>query len=250
MQNNLYQLIAESGRPCIFISPHLDDAALSAGGLIRTLSTTNKVVIATVFTECSQAPYTMSARKMLFDTSMKDFESLERQRKLEDKEACAELGAECIHLGFTDAVNRKKYNPSKIEQILGKILPESLHIYPFYRLNIIGSNLSALDLETSLAVKASLRKLINQFENPYVFCPAAIGGHVDHVLVNEACKEIFPEVIQWADVPYNSVDYPDASKYPVNSSLKVSMLKKYVSQYDKLFKGGDPDFKEETFFIK
>lgn len=72
-----------------FISPHLDDAILSAGGLIYDLKDKGKVKIITVFTNGDE---------------------LLLKRKIEDKNVCRYLGVGYLHLGFTDVLWRNNPN--------------------------------------------------------------------------------------------------------------------------------------------
>jgi len=51
MNNEIINNIIREKIPCFFISPHLDDAALSAGGLIAYLSQHTHVEVIDVFTE-------------------------------------------------------------------------------------------------------------------------------------------------------------------------------------------------------
>jgi LmbE family N-acetylglucosaminyl deacetylase len=68
----------------LFLSPHLDDVALScAGRLIDLCERRQEVVVATVFTEGAASTY--------------------RKRRAEDRAALASVGAEVRHLGLHDA---------------------------------------------------------------------------------------------------------------------------------------------------
>lgn len=73
----------------IFISPHLDDAILSAGALIYELKNKGRVKIITVFTKGD------------------DFFL---RRKKEDKNACHYLEIDYLHLDFTDVLWRNSSN--------------------------------------------------------------------------------------------------------------------------------------------
>lgn len=82
----------------IFISPHLDDAILSCGGLIAKFSKEKKkILIVTVFTE-----------------------GINKKRKNEDNEVCKALNVDYIHLGLTDVINRK--NDLSWEKIKDKLI--------------------------------------------------------------------------------------------------------------------------------
>lgn len=82
----------------IFISPHIDDAILSCGGLIAKFSKEKKkILIVTVFTE-----------------------GINKKRKNEDNELCKLLNVDYIHLRLTDVVKRK--NELSWEKIKDKLI--------------------------------------------------------------------------------------------------------------------------------
>ncbi|MCR4313010.1 MAG: PIG-L family deacetylase [Candidatus Roizmanbacteria bacterium] len=87
-----------------FISPHLDDAILSAGGLINYLKDRKKIKIITVFTEGDK---------------------LFLKRRIEDMNVCRYLGIEYLHLGFTDVLWRDIFNLKK-ERILVKAITNKI----------------------------------------------------------------------------------------------------------------------------
>ena len=94
----------ETRRPdCFFISPHLDDAVLSAGSLIHHLSRITNVAVATVFTEVDPKVRTAKwSRKCGFESP----EIFVETRKQEDIEALTYLGVDVNnihHLGYIDA---------------------------------------------------------------------------------------------------------------------------------------------------
>lgn len=83
-----------------FISPHLDDAILSAGGLIYDLKYKGKVKIITVFTKGDE---------------------IFLKRKIEDKNVCNYLGIDFIHLGFNDILWRNHFDLIEEQKIKIKI---------------------------------------------------------------------------------------------------------------------------------
>lgn len=74
---------------CVYVSPHLDDAAFScAAGIVSRRAAGARVVVITVFSEGEPA------------------------RTLEDRSALSRAGVEAIHLGFDDAPVRLGIAPS------------------------------------------------------------------------------------------------------------------------------------------
>lgn len=176
-------------RPALFISPHLDDAALSCGGLIRRLADEGvSVVIATVCTDDHDgAALSALARQAhrQWDLGETPFQG----RRAEDTEACRLLGAQSVHLGMRDAVYR---------------LGEGGRPYDRY--------ITACDATDATAFLTRADEVLAPLlaENPgaLVFCPASVGGHVDHALVRHAVERLCDaeRLVYYAEYPYWSRD--------------------------------------------
>ncbi len=95
---------AGPGSAVVAISPHLDDAVLSCGAL---LAGQHRVTVATVFTAAAPRPWSLPARKQLRALGGVDAEDFFAQRRAEDAEVLAGLGAAAVHLGFRDALFRR-----------------------------------------------------------------------------------------------------------------------------------------------
>ncbi len=202
--NSIIVKIAEKRMPCLFISPHLDDAVFSAGGLLLRLVSRTKTTIVTVFTEAPPPPYTFSTRVNLkMCGGYKNAQDLFRLRKAEDAEACAAIGARSAYLGFQDASFRKKRKAPAVLKIIGKVLPEAEHIYPIYRFNIVSGKISKKDAATMIMIEKKLKDFKKKAGDCLVFCPLGIGNHADHLIVRDICAKIFPALIFWEDFPYN-----------------------------------------------
>lgn len=247
--NSMVQEIIDKKKPCVFVSPHLDDAVLSSGGLLLRLASKTETTIMTIFTEASLPPYTFSAKVNLkMCGRLKNAQTLYRIRKEEDMEACRAVNAKHMHLGFQDASFRKKNTSSPISRMIGKYLAEIEHIYPIYRFNVVSGKISREDSRTLFRIEKRLRYLKKKFRNCVVFCPLGIGGHVDHIIVREVCRKVFPKVVFWEDYPYNIAT--KKNKY-LNlksgmGSLDISGLEEekkkiisfYKSQTAPMFSGG------------
>ncbi|MGV8084340.1 MAG: phosphotransferase [Coriobacteriia bacterium] len=169
----------------LFISPHLDDAALSCGGLIHRLSAEGAgVVVATVCTE----DYAGGGLSALARQSHRQWDLGETpflKRREEDIEACRLLGAQPLHLGMRDAVYRSGEGGRAYEKFI-----------------------TACDSRDATLFLARAEKLLGPLfaENPgsLVFCPASIGGHVDHTLVRHAVEQLCraERIIYYVEYPY------------------------------------------------
>ncbi|MEK7576588.1 MAG: glycosyltransferase [Patescibacteria group bacterium] len=240
--NERIELIIKNKIPCYFISPHLDDAVFSAGSLISHLSKYTDVNVISVFTKSLQHK-TLSVRGFLMQCGYKDAKELFDKRREEDIKVCKSIGAKAIHLGFVDALWRTK-KVGIFRNLVSKILPEANSIYPTHRFHI-AKGITSLDDEAIISeIRNLLENTINITSkgNYAIFGPAAIGNHVDHVIVHDVCEEMFPDTIFWADMPYilnipqlmQNNNYCEKEIWQ-NSTEKGQMLKLYKSQYKAMF---------------
>jgi LmbE family N-acetylglucosaminyl deacetylase len=171
----------------IFISPHLDDVALSCGGLVHRLTTGGRrVTIATVCTGDHPEDGTLSPTAQALHQRWGLGERPYIQRRAEDAQACRVLGAHCVHLGLLDAIYRLDANSA-----------------PLYGEDFVGGLVHPHDQQDFLPqARASLAGLLTSADQ--VFCPLAVGGHVDHLLVRWAVESLLPpELLRYyEDYPY------------------------------------------------
>lgn len=258
--NNIFSAIVQDKIPCYFVSPHLDDAALSCGAVISYLKDKTKVTVISVCTEISPLPYTLSAKTFLRQCGFESAKRLFELRRQEDREVFQSIGVETRHLGLTDASWRKKEHLNFFERMFGRLLPEFLHVYPTYRWHIISGRVSALDEETVSLLKRVLKKEIDNTKKVCVFCPMAIGGHVDHVLTRDCVTELFDECVVWSDFPYNSTSkefflrgVETGEKYTFSShkEQKEQLIRRYATQYEAMFgKEGLTLYDEEYHVVR
>ena len=155
----------------IYLSPHLDDAVLSCGGLIYDQVQRGEDV--EVWTFMCAVPRDASGEKYI-------------RRMKEDRNALKLLGAKPIHYNFLDALDRRDANGEKLyTSVFVPMDPDERSVYPM-------SDLIKRELHT----------------DDIVMCPLALGKHVDHVIVRSACENLGIEVTYFVDFPY--VEYlPD-----------------------------------------
>jgi len=166
----------------IFISPHLDDAALSCGGQIAQATRRGaKVLIVTLFTaDAPEGELSPLAAELhgIWGGGANPFPL----RREEDRRSCAILGADCEHWGFPDAIYRRQ----------GERWLYASRRGIFGRPDAADETLQA-DLERRLSALAGLA----------VRGPMAIGGHVDHRLVRAALEAArLPGLELYEDFPY------------------------------------------------
>jgi LmbE family N-acetylglucosaminyl deacetylase len=190
----------------LFVSPHLDDVALSCGGLIRRLTqANNSVVVATVFTADVPAQTTLSWLTRRNHAAWRLGDSPFAARRCEDIVAVRILGAGYVHLNLHDAMYR-------IDE-LG---------HPFYRERIVNVPLDAEDVRAQMPLLQKDLKLVLASlgqVSPQVYCPLGAGGHVDHILVRRAVESICEpgRIVYYEDFPYAA--QPDAVRSLVDQSV-------------------------------
>lgn len=245
--------IISNKKPIYFISPHLDDAIFSCGDLISYLAKKTTVYIVTIFTDAGVGPYSYSAKIHVKRCGFKDIKKLFYARKMEDISAMEKLGVEFKHLGLIEAQLRKNPKMKYFQRLMTNIIPEAAHVYPVYRWHVINGKISHKDLKTLDLVIKKLKSLIGN--DSFVFCPLAVGNHVDHVIVRNCCIEAFKNVILWSDFPYNrknEINFPGIKKHfewKVDERNKLNLMKIYKTQFEATFPNGNIDVSNEKYFI-
>jgi len=162
------------------ISPHLDDAAFSAGGLLASRVDQGwDVTVATCFTGNVAQP-TGFALACQLDKGLEPDIDYMALRRDEDLVACKALGARAIHLPFLEAPHRG-YASAKM--LFAERLPED----------------RVVD-----AVAPALGELLAAERPDLVLGPLCLGNHVDHHVVLDAIRRSCADltVLLWEDWPY------------------------------------------------
>ncbi|GLY28351.1 hypothetical protein [Kineosporia sp. NBRC 101731] len=170
-----------SDRPCIVLSSHLGDAALSCGYLMSQLSASTPVTVMTVFTH-SQGNPTRTARAYLEKRNARKAPALYNQRRTEDLIALRSIGVTGVHFGFADALFRRRPD-NRLPKIANDLVPELSVIYPTYRWHIAQGKVSPLD--EKLLSDLEQRLLFTTGEDDVILAPIGLSNHVDRVLVHE-----------------------------------------------------------------
>lgn len=160
------------------LSPHLDDAAFSAGATLAALTRTGwRVLVATLFTGNVPRPtgFALECQTSKGIPSEVDYMAL---RRAEDREAMAALGAEAIHLPLLEAPHR------------GYDSPAALFTPP------------RPDDPVGRQVKWAVADLLDTHRPDLVLAPQSIGAHVDHIHVTNAARACPGPVWFWRDWPY------------------------------------------------
>lgn len=214
----------------IYISPHLDDAILSAGGLIHDQARDGeRVEIWTLICgfppEADPSPF---AQLLHFQWGFSSAEETVRLRREEDARAASIVGAKAVHFdGFPDCIYRRGVDGE-----------------PLYLVDVFVEPQPA---EADLPAKMTAALAERLASEDVLVCPLGIGGHADHILVRRAVEGLKRPVLYYADVPY-VLNHPEALSPLTNGGqpkvLKVSSaglvawgtgIAAYASQMSTLF---------------
>jgi LmbE family N-acetylglucosaminyl deacetylase len=167
----------------IYLSPHLDDAVLSAGGLIYDQTRSGIPVEIWTFM-CGYAPEDAVSPFAQMLHQMWGFSSAEettRKRREEDKNAASIIGASVLHFDFLDCIYRRAPNGEWLYSDVFKTpRPEDAAI-PAQIAEIVSARLQPDDM---------------------LVCQLSVGSHVDHVLVRQGAELLGRRLRYDIDVPY------------------------------------------------
>jgi LmbE family N-acetylglucosaminyl deacetylase len=173
------------------VSPHLDDAVLSAGGFLRErVLAGDTVVVATLFAGTAQPPFSATAESVHRQWGMTS--GWMPARRAEDVRALLVLGAQPRHGEFLDGVYRRRADGSWL-------LRDGLPPWEYD-----GVEEPALLAELTRHISELLLDLAPE----RVLTCAATGGHVDHLRTRDAvvaAAAAAGRVVElWEDLPYAS----------------------------------------------
>ena len=186
----------------IYLSPHLDDAVLSAGGLIYEQTQSGIPVEIWTFM-CGYAPPGAVSSFAELQHAQWGFSSAEettRMRRAEDKRATALVGASCVHFDFLDCIYRRGTNDEWLYyDIFVPPHPEDAGI-PAQIAEAISTRLQPGDV---------------------LVCQLSVGSHVDHVLVRQGAELLGYPLRYDIDVPY--IFYKREELGPKSAGMKETM---------------------------
>lgn len=197
-------MFVEKDTTLIFLSPHLDDAVLSCGGLIWELI--QKGFSVEVWTVSTMEPdkQELSPYAQMLHARWQNSDNPYKLRKEEDIKALTLLGCKWAHLDFPDCIyrfNRETDDPliQKDEDLFSKnYQADRLYIYNITRtLEAMLTRRDILDYQSGLPIKK------HQF-----IVPLGVGGHIDHRDTRLAVFQLGLPLYYYAEYPYAEKD-PD-----------------------------------------
>ncbi len=180
--NSLQQLPA--GYDHIYLSPHLDDAALCCGGAIAGQRAAGQRVL--VINLCSSAPhpdalFSMLAREFHATWALSP-EQVVAARLAEDAAALALLDADSLRAAMLDAIYRHPTAYASRETLFGLPAPDD-PLLP--------------------ALRTLLASLREQQPGAQFYAPLGVGSHVDHqITCRVALEQLGDRLALYEDFPY------------------------------------------------
>ena len=167
----------------IYLSPHLDDAVLSAGGLIYEQTQSGVPVEIWTFMCGNPPPGEVSpfAELLHYRWGFASAEETTRARRQEDRNAAAIVGAQVVHFDLLDCIYRRGAK--------GEWLYSEISVPP---------HVEDADLPQRIADTISARIQ----PDDVLVAQLSVGSHVDHVLVRQGAELVGSPLFYDIDVPY------------------------------------------------
>ncbi|MGD0003078.1 MAG: PIG-L family deacetylase [Anaerolineaceae bacterium] len=193
----------------VYLSPHLDDAVLSCGGLIWEQVQSGLPV--EIYAICAgfppgSAPVSPLAQTLhdRWQTPAGGQEAVSTRRR-EDVQACLRLGAAHRHFDIPDCIYRWLPGGEPVvkedQGMFAAIHPQEGYLVDqVYEL-----------LKSNLPARARL------------VSPMTIGGHMDHRIVRAAAQRLDPRLLYYADFPYVAQHPQELTPAVVSFSKKYSL---------------------------
>lgn len=224
----------------VILSPHLDDAALSCGGLLEFLR--EREAAGLVITVCSGNPPASNGMKEHHQGRQRKGYANPRLRRREDITAMHAVDADFVHLSFPDSIYRRSpltgqfiYRDAKEPWVAPRV-EDQPHIEELYLV---------------------LRRLCLNLGRILLVSPMGIGRHVDHTIVAQVALRLAERgltLLFYEDFPYivdpaltGAADSPDLALarfglvptqrcvLPIDVASKASLIQHYASQVPDLF---------------
>ncbi len=213
----------------IYLSPHLDDAVLSAGGLICAQAGAGMPV--EIWTFMAGLPpdgeLPEFAQVMHHIWGFQNVQQAIDSRRAEDQRAAAQLGARAVHFDYLDCIYRRGRNGEPLYSDV------TLSLHP---------DDSDLPARIAQTLAAALQP------DDRVVCQFGIGRHVDHGIVRQAAELLHRPLLYDADMPY-VLNYPGElppavtglaeALHPVSETAFqswIAAIECYSSQVDSVFR--------------
>jgi LmbE family N-acetylglucosaminyl deacetylase len=218
----------------VYLSPHLDDAALSCGGAIRAYTNAGEGVL--VVTLCTAIPRADQlgplAEEFHGDWNLAHDDAV-TARLREDLHAMQLLGADCLWAGLLDSIYRMPFAYDTRERLFGTPQPAD----PLFA-----------------ALQPLLQALRTKLPDAQFYAPLGIGYHVDHQITYQVASELLGNALAYyEDVYYVMLPGErerrqaelgitmEAQIIDIQQTIeeKIAAIDAYASQVPELFGGSE-----------
>lgn len=205
----MFEELKPGGR-LLILSPHLDDAVLSVGGIMdRARSSGVTVFAGTTFTADANEAVASSPRVKELHSLWGVGDNPTLIRREEDIAAVQSLSCDYLHGNLPDAIYRTDADGHALYATTRAVFSEPS---PKERV--------------WLPLRSLLEEWLKAIRPDIVLCPLAVGRHVDHVIVSEAFKALRsgakPAVFLYEDMPYSAGFSPSGSPDTVDKAISRS----------------------------
>lgn len=224
-------LAAIDGYKHVYLSPHLDDAALSCGGRIASQAARGERML--VITLCTasppaEGPFSALARQFHADWGLTP-DQVVTARLAEDRQAMERLGCDYHWAGMLDAIYRYPQAYTSRESLFNTPAPDD----PLFQ-----------DLQQFVAA------LRDRAPGATFYAPLGVGSHVDHLITFAAAGQALGDALRfYEDIHYvlqpgalerrmAALDRPlDSETIAIDAVLeqKIAAVGAYASQLGELF---------------
>ncbi|MFQ5399472.1 MAG: PIG-L deacetylase family protein [Anaerolineae bacterium] len=232
----------------IYLSPHLDDAALSCGGQIFSQTVAGKSVLIVTIMAGDPPEDRVSEFAQSLHQRWQLLSDVVAQRRAEDAAACRVLGADYSHWPVPDCIYR--------------LHPET------------GEPLYGADSDIFGRVHAAEQDLVDELARRFaalpphgqIVCPLAAGQHVDHQIVRAAAERCFDRaLLYYEDYPYvrepdalEAVISPDQSEWleervPLGDddlAARIAAIAAFTSQVGSFFEDRGDLARQVTWYVR
>ena len=183
----------------VYLSPHLDDAVLSSGGLIHQQVTAGRrPLVITLFAAQPPDDVALSEFALFQHTRWGNSADIAAVRWAEDQAALATLGADYLRLNYSDCIYRGRKQSSELAQTNG---PTWYYASEHAIFGPVHPSEQGLPVELA----AVLSEFIPPGDGVILYAPLTVGNHVDHQLVFAAALILRAQGWQvrfYEDYPY------------------------------------------------
>lgn len=200
----------------LILSPHLDDSVLSCGDLITKYIKNGDIVdVLTIFSGSEKKENLSEAAKQFHSNCFLDHNSM-LVRKEEDNNAHQLLGCNSLYLDKLECLYRRDDS--------GYLYPDLSNIY---HLEYDREENNINDLANELS------NIVNNYD--IVYAPMGLGGHADHLMVNEAIKrvDINSEIYFYEEVAYVCYYYRDNELSNWGNDMQYKLIEITEDEYNK-----------------